>query len=173
MRSTPILRHVIGSGFKLDVEAVVSADRRYVTMTVIFAAVRADRPAVRRRSQGGAGGGFGGRWRRRDPVRCATIQLPIIEVSQVQHDGHRSRQAARSLLGGQRSTSEEFETETGVPILSKIPFINRFFTNRQTSKTEQTLLILIRPEIIIQQENEDILFPGLSDQIGAGAAYLR
>ena len=52
-------------------------------------------------------------------------------------------------------------------------FINRFFTNRATSQTENTLLILIRPEIIIQQENEDILFPGLSDQLGSASSYLR
>ena len=65
------------------------------------------------------------------------------------------------------------QTEVGVPVLSKIPFINRFFTNRISSKEERTLLILIRPEIIIQQENEDILFPGLSDSIGGAAAYLR
>ncbi len=76
------------------------------------------------------------------------------------------------LLGGQRLV-KEVEVETGVPVLSKIPFINRFFTNRLTSKTEETLLILIRPEIIIQQENEDLLFPGLSDSLGGAAAYLR
>jgi type II secretory pathway component GspD/PulD (secretin) len=59
-----------------------------------------------------------------------------------------------------------------VPVLSKIPFINRFFTNRLTNKEEKTLLILIRPEVIITQENEDILFPGLSDQVG-GAAFMQ
>jgi len=76
------------------------------------------------------------------------------------------------LLGGQRQTNE-IEVEVGVPVLSKIPFINRFFTNRTTSKSESTLLILIRPEILIQQENEDLLFPGLSDSIGSAGAYLR
>jgi general secretion pathway protein D len=76
------------------------------------------------------------------------------------------------LLGGQR-TITEIELETGVPVLSKIPFVNRFFTNRVTSKTEQTLLILIRPEIIIQQENEDLLFPGLGDNLGGAASYVR
>ena len=60
-----------------------------------------------------------------------------------------------------------------MPILSKIPFVNRFFTNRISSKQELTLLVLIRPEIIIQQENEDLLFPGLGDSLGAGASYLR
>ncbi len=58
-----------------------------------------------------------------------------------------------------------------MPILSKIPYVNRFFTNRITSTEEKTLLILLRPEIIIQTENEDILFPGLSDDMNLGASY--
>ena len=76
------------------------------------------------------------------------------------------------LLGGQRLV-DEIEVETGVPVLSKIPFVNRFFSNRVTSKSEETLLILIRPEIIIPQENEDLLFPGLSSTLGGGGAYFR
>ena len=76
------------------------------------------------------------------------------------------------LLGGQRLV-DEVEVETGVPVLSKIPFVNRFFTNRVTSKSEETLLILIRPEIIIPQENEDLLFPGLSSTLGGGGGYFR
>ncbi|MDG1898965.1 MAG: hypothetical protein P8I74_03795, partial [Phycisphaerales bacterium] len=75
-----------------------------------------------------------------------------------------------ALLGGQR-TVEEYETEVGVPVLSKIPYINRFFTNRVTSTEEVTLLILLRPEIIIQAENEDLLFPGLLDAVGSGMNY--
>ena len=62
-----------------------------------------------------------------------------------------------ALLGGQRKV-REFETEVGVPILSKIPYLNRFFTNRTTNREETTLIILLRPEIIIQQENEEMLF---------------
>ena len=34
------------------------------------------------------------------------------------------------------------------------------------------MLLLIRPEIIIQQENEDDLFPGLAEQLGAGSSYI-
>jgi type II secretory pathway component GspD/PulD (secretin) len=73
------------------------------------------------------------------------------------------------LLGGQRDV-QEFEIEVGVPLLSKIPVVNRFFTNRITSKSESTLLLLIRPEIIIQQEEEDALFPGLRQQLSPGGA---
>jgi type II secretory pathway component GspD/PulD (secretin) len=58
----------------------------------------------------------------------------------------------------------------GVPLLSKIPVVNRFFTNRITSKTEVTLLLMIRPEIIIQQEQEDALFPGLKQELAPGGA---
>jgi type II secretory pathway component GspD/PulD (secretin) len=71
------------------------------------------------------------------------------------------------LLGGQRLMNE-FEVEAGVPILSKIPIVQRFFVNRVTDKTELTSILLIRPEIIIQQENESILFPGLGEQLGGG-----
>jgi len=74
------------------------------------------------------------------------------------------------LLGGQRLVNE-LEVEVGVPLLSKIPFVNRFFTNRITAKSENTLLLLIRPEIIIQQEQEDQLFPGLRNSLGSGAGF--
>ena len=70
-------------------------------------------------------------------------------------------------MGGQRLTTE-YEVETGVPVLSKIPILNRFFTNRIESKEEQTLLILIKPTVLIQNENEEVQFPGLLDSIRAG-----
>ncbi|MDP6891445.1 MAG: hypothetical protein QF471_08955, partial [Phycisphaerales bacterium] len=75
-----------------------------------------------------------------------------------------------ALLGGYRLT-EEYETEAGVPMLSKIPYINRFFANRITATSENTLLILLRPEIILQHESEDRLFPGLNESLRVGSAY--
>jgi general secretion pathway protein D len=71
------------------------------------------------------------------------------------------------LLGGQRLT-QEIEVESGVPVLSKIPFINRFFNNRSMSREERTLLMLIRPQILIQNETEDKFFPGLREAIRTG-----
>ena len=113
------------------------------------------------------GGGLGGT----AAVFQGSISLPTLRASQIRTTVSVPDKGT-VLLGGQRHV-EEIEIEVGVPVLSKIPFINRFFTNRATEKNEQTLLILIRPEIIIQQENEDLLFPGLSDSIGAGRAYIR
>ena len=159
---------IVSDGTVLDVECVISADRRYVTMTVIASLseiLSLDNTATFGGAAGGGGDIGGGA-----AEFSGTITLPEIGVSIVQTTVSVPDKGT-VMLGGQRKV-EEIEVEAGVPILSKIPFVNRFFTNRATSKDEQTLLILIRPEIIIQQENEDILFPGLSDQIG-GSAYLR
>jgi len=57
------------------------------------------------------------------------------------------------LLGGQRITAE-IETEAGVPILSKIPLLGRLFTNRSKVKDSKVLLILVKPVIILQEEEE-------------------
>ena len=62
------------------------------------------------------------------------------------------------LLGGQR-TAGEVEREMGVPILSKIPVLNRITTNRAKVSDSQTLLILVKPMIIIQREYEEDAFP--------------
>jgi len=65
------------------------------------------------------------------------------------------------LLGGQK-LSGEVEIEAGVPILSKIPGLKRLFSNTSTVKDESTLLILVQPKIIIQEEAEQEAFPSLS-----------
>jgi type II secretory pathway component GspD/PulD (secretin) len=53
-------------------------------------------------------------------------------------------------------------------VLSKIPVINRLFTNRILSKEEQTLLILVKPTVLIQNEQEEKSFPGLADRLRSG-----
>ncbi|MEI7767357.1 MAG: hypothetical protein WCJ97_07970, partial [Phycisphaerae bacterium] len=62
----------------------------------------------------------------------------------------------------------EAEQETGVPFLSKIPGLGRLFTNRTYIKEERTLLILIRPKIIIQREAEEAQFGKNYDLIAPG-----
>ena len=80
-------------------------------------------------------------------------------------DGLRQQQGARATTRGGQRRFDEVEIESGVPVLSKIPIVNRFFTNRIDSQQELTLVMLMRPEIVIQSENEEILFPGLVDQL--------
>ncbi len=144
----------INTGFSFMVHGVISADRRYVTLEVIFDI--GDLLELKKSdafSAVAAGGGDNSSSSQTTPV---FIDLPITL-------SHRIRTTVSipdkgsALLGGQRSV-KEYETEIGVPVLSKIPYINRFFTNRTTSREEKSLLILIRPEIIIQQESEEMLF---------------
>lgn len=155
---------VVYEGFVLDIEAVISADRRYVTMTVQFGLNQNVR--FRDVTFTGAAGGGGGTIGGRADVFEGSFQLPELQGSSVATTVSVPDKGT-ILLGGQRIMNE-FEVETGVPVLSKIPFVNRFFVNRITSKSETTSLLLIRPEVIIQQENESILYPGLSEQIGSG-----
>jgi len=147
----PILS-TVPTGTVLDVEATISADRRYVTLTVrpqvaslngfsrYFTDVTTTDPVT---GEPLTGDGF--------------IQLPNVTIQDLQTtvsvpDG------GTLLLGGQKLAGE-VEREMGVPVLSKVPVINRFVTNRGKVRDEQTLLILIKPKIIIQREEEEKQFP--------------
>ena len=97
-------------------------------------------------------------------IATGTIQLPTVTITRVQTTVTVPDQGTL-LMGGQRVVNE-YITETGVPVLSKIPVLNRFFTNRIETKEEQTLLILIKPTVLIQSEEEEKAFPGLQDALG-------
>jgi type II secretory pathway component GspD/PulD (secretin) len=59
------------------------------------------------------------------------------------------------LLGGLK-TMDEGRNEFGPPILSKIPYINRLFKNIAYGRDARSLMIMVTPRIIINQEEEDI-----------------
>lgn len=149
----------ISSGFGLSVSGVVSADRRYVTLEIdtTIAQVQGFEEATVQAVAGGTGGSAGG------AIVEASFQLPTVAATQIQ-TGVTVPDKGTILLGGQRLVTE-FEIEEGVPVLSKIPLISRFFTNKAMAKEESTLLILIKPTIIIQSEEEELNFPGLQDQL--------
>ena len=64
------------------------------------------------------------------------------------------------LIGGQKLTFES-EREAGVPVLSKIPLLKRLYSSKATIKDEQVLLILIKPEVLIKEEQEELAHPTL------------
>ena len=150
----------VQDGFVLDIEGVVSADRRYVTMTVHFDT--STLLGFKESTVSGAVGGTGTTGGR-GATSEASIQLPQMQVQAIRTTVSVPDRGT-ILLGGQRRF-DEVEIESGVPVLSKIPIVNRFFTNRIDSQQELTLVMLMRPEIVIQSENEEILFPGLVDQL--------
>ena len=68
---------------------------------------------------------------------------------------------------GGETVAGEVEKEAGVPILSKIPFLKRLFTNRSNAKDELVLLILVKPTILIQHEQEQKQFPLLDSKLNS------
>ena len=155
----------------LDVQATVSSDRKYVTLTLrpqlatlidllpfTFQSAQATNNTTQNTGGGTTiitGGGTN--------AASGTIQQPILQITEVRTtvsvpDG------GTLLLGGQ-TLAGEIEREAGVPVLSKIPFLKRLFTNRSMAKDEQVLLILVKPTIVIQREQEQKQFPLLSTHI--------
>ena len=129
-------------GVTLDVRATVSADRRYVQMDLRPQV--ADIQGFEHSTVTAAVPAFG--------IASAVIDLPRVRVQDFKTtvsvpDG------GTLLLGGTRLYTET-EAETGVPLLSKIPILKRLFDNRATLRHAQNLLILMKPKIIIQAEEE-------------------
>jgi len=151
---------VVTEGAVLDVRGTVSADRRYVTLDVTTGTSTID--------------GFGtqavtavaGGQLVSSADTAAFVQLPTVSVTNVSTTVQVPDQGT-VLLGGQRIVNEN-EVETGVPVLSKLPIVNRFFSNRIEVLEESTLMVLIKPTILIQNEQEEENFPGLLDELGFG-----
>ncbi|HYE62529.1 MAG TPA: hypothetical protein VD997_11095 [Phycisphaerales bacterium] len=145
----------VTEGVRMLVEGTVSADRRYVTLNIDAAVAKVE--GFQNTPISAVAGG--------QLVNSAAtqsfIQRPTVTVTRVQTTVTVPDQGT-ILLGGQRLVTEQ-EVETGVPVLSKVPVLNRFFSNRITSKEEQTLLILLKPTILIQNEEEERAFPGNSE----------
>jgi type II secretory pathway component GspD/PulD (secretin) len=140
----------LNTGSVLDVEATVGADRRYVTLTVRAGrAVLEELVPVEVQSTGTSTRGVG-----------AVVQLPRVQVA-LARATITVPEGGTILLGGLRQTGE-VELEGGVPILSKIPILKRAYSSRSMAKDENILLILVKPNIIIQDEAEEDAFPSFS-----------
>jgi general secretion pathway protein D len=135
------------TGRSLDVQATVSADRRYVTMTVrTFTRVTGDFRTVFFAGSQTVGSGF---------IELATQTTQQIRTTVSVPDG------GTLLIGGLKLSGER-DVDAGVPILSRIPILKRAFSNTSNVKDDQVLLILLKPTIIIQDEAEADAFPTLS-----------
>ncbi|MBC7785825.1 MAG: hypothetical protein H7144_18510 [Burkholderiales bacterium] len=151
------------SGITLGVTATVSADRKYVTLTLTPTLTRLNGitnfPVIGTAAQVDQNG---------NPIPGTStqgfVQLPDISRQRVRTSV--SVPDGGTLLLGGATVTGEIEREAGVPVLSKIPFLKRVFTNRSTATDESILLILVKPTIIIQREIEQETFPLLSSRAG-------
>jgi len=147
---TPVI-DVVSQGRQLLVSATVSPDRRYVTMTI--------EPSVQEilamRQFGVQQGGYSSGVLGIGNVVLPEIRTTMVSTSATVPDG------GPLLLGGLKLGGET-EVDAGVPVLNKIPVLKRAFSNRSLVKDEQTLLILVKPKIILQDEIEENNFPGFA-----------
>jgi type II secretory pathway component GspD/PulD (secretin) len=148
------------TGVQLLIRGVVSADRRYVQMSLQFSI--AELQGFGTSSVTAVAGGAAVN----SAAVGSTVQLPLISSTSLNTTVSVPDQGT-ILMGGQRVTNE-VEVETGVPVLSKIPILNRFFSNRSKVQEESTLLMLLKPTILIQNEEEERNFPGLLDSLKTG-----
>ena len=131
-------------GMTLDVKATVSADRRYVQMDLRPQMASAPAADFRKIPVTAVTPG--------STVATTYIELPVVGIQDFKTtvsvpDG------GTLLLGGTKELTEQ-EVETGVPFLSKIPILKRLFNNRGSIRTNKNLLILMRPKILLQAEEE-------------------
>jgi general secretion pathway protein D len=157
---------VLSEGTSMSVQAVVSNDRRFVRLTLVpfFSQVgEVDEFTFTGKKTTDSGTTI------QDPsnpdqnvvngasetVEGTTVQLPtfattLITTTVSVPDG------GTVLLGGIKRMREA-RTERGVPLLSKLPWVNRLFKNVGIGRDAQSLMMMVTPRIIIQEEEEERL----------------
>ena len=164
---------VLSEGTFLTVQAVVSDDRRFVRLTVVpfFSRIgdvetftfEGSETTTENSSQqsdqavdGDAESNSDSSASDRTVTRAGTtVQLPTFSFVTVTTtvsvpDG------GTVLLGGIKRLSEG-RNEFGVPMLNKLPYINRLFKNVGIGRETQSLMLMVTPRIIIQEEEEEML----------------
>ncbi len=144
----------IVTGTLLNITPIITPDKKNVLLNIVtemrdflgFQDYRIDLPTL--------GAGLGGTY---------TIQYPETEISRVETRVSVPDKATL-LLGGQRITAD-VELEAGVPVLSKVPFLGRLFSNRSKVKDNLILLILVKPTIILREEAENKAIAAMESNI--------
>ena len=132
-------------GRTFSVLPTVSGDRRYVTMEVKPMVTNATLRTIPINATSNA--------------LAAFFQTPDFEITQIRTTVSVPDEGTL-LLGGLRLSAEE-EVEAGVPVISKIPVLKRAYTNRSKTRDDFVLLVLVKPTIIIPEEQEEHAFEGL------------
>ena len=172
---------VLSEGTSVNVQAVVSSDRRFVRLTLVpfFSEIgqvdefqfEGERSTTAKSSdekqgtQADTGGVLpfqpGLSFQTQSASEQAfssngtTIQQPEFRFTTVTTTV--SVPDGGTVLMGGIKRMREGRNEFGVPILSKIPYVNRLFKNVGIARTTQSLMLMVTPRIIIQEEEEDKL----------------
>lgn len=163
---------VLTEGTSLSVQAIVSNDRRFVRLTLVpfFSRIGdVDTFQFNGRTDSDTGTNTV------DPAdetstvtnnirqvnEGTTVQLPTFAFTTVNTtvsvpDG------GTILLGGIKRLSEG-RVEHGVPMLSKLPYVNRLFRNVGVGRETSSLMMMVTPRIIIQEEEEANVLGGIGN----------
>ncbi|HCK40387.1 MAG TPA: general secretion pathway protein GspD, partial [Planctomycetaceae bacterium] len=157
---------VLSEGTMLTVQAVVSDDRRYVRLTLVpffsqigdvstftFEGSETTTSSSNTTDQDGDGNNESNDNANTVVRSGTTVQLPTFQVISVSTtvsvpDG------GTVLLGGIKRLKEG-RSEAGVPLLSKMPYIDRLFRNVGIGRETDSLMMMVTPHIIIQEEEEE------------------
>ena len=149
---TPIIG-TIPQGTTFDVRPIVTADRKYIYLEVtpsIFEVEEITSFTFSGLNPDANVGGGGAGTTNIPPEQ--TVQLPKVNVSQVSVTVC-VPDMGTLMIGGLGSINKDNST-TGIPILSKIPVLKRLFSRDQKSNIKSNLIILLRPTILIKEEQE-------------------
>jgi type II secretory pathway component GspD/PulD (secretin)/tetratricopeptide (TPR) repeat protein len=148
-------------GVNLTINAVISADRRFVRLSLVPTLTNlasANVPLfpittfITPIFEGGATGA---------PVPFTQfLQQPTFDSIDVNTTVN-VPDGGTVLLGGLKKLSEG-RNEFGPPILSKLPYINRLFKNVGYGREAESLMMMVTPRIIINEEEELRQVPGVA-----------
>jgi general secretion pathway protein D len=157
---------VLNEGTLMTIQAVVSDDRRYVRLTVVpyftqigdvreftFEGTTSSTSSSSTTDNNNDGKNESKSNSDASSHQGVTVQLPsfqfvaVVTTVSVPDGG-------TVLLGGIKRLSEGRD-EFGVPLLSKVPYINRLFRNVGIGRTTDSLMMMVTPRIIIQEEEEE------------------
>jgi len=154
---------VLSEGTALNVQAVVSSDRRFCRLTLVpffsrignvdtFTFEGSTTSDTGTTVVGPQGEDTGDRDNVTQTRQGTTVQLPTFIYTTVSTTVN-VPDGGTVLLGGIKRMSEG-RSERGVPMLSKLPYINRLFKNVRVGRETQSLMMMVTPRIIVQEEEE-------------------
>lgn len=153
---TPVIG-TIPEGTTFDVRPIVSADRKYIYLEVTPSVFEVEEITSFTFSGLSSDATVGGTSQGTTVVPPEqTVQLPKVNVSQVSVTVCVPDKGTL-MIGGLGSINKSNLTN-GIPILSKIPVLKRLFSLDQKKNKKSNLVILLKPTVIIKEEQEANFF---------------
>jgi general secretion pathway protein D len=159
---------VLSEGTIMSVQAVVSDDRRYVRLTLVpyFSQIGEVRTFTfegtetsRNFSSSTDDDEDGKEEESEDDIEITrsgtTVQLPTL--AQITVTTTVSVPDGGTVLLGGIKRLREGRNEFGIPLLSKLPYADRLFRNVAIGRETESLMMMVTPHIIIQEEEEQRL----------------